>query len=143
MGTSSHKIVVYHCRNLKLLTQNEQKDFLRKWPGIRLVSIPCSGKLEAHHLLKTLAAGADGVLVLACKESACHYLEGSSRSHKRFDYARSWLERIGLDPNMIEFQHLSPMNRTGFEALLKEFRLRLEPQQSGVIQLKASCAGFC
>jgi len=143
MGTSLHKIVVYHCRNLKLLTQNEQKGFLRAWPGVRLVSIPCSGKLEAHHLLKTLAAGAEGVLVLACKESACHYLEGSYRSHKRFDYARTWLERIGLDPNMIEFRHATPMNRTGLEDLLTDFLLRLEPQKSGVVQLKAGCAGFC
>lgn len=142
MGTLPRKIVVFHCRNLKLFTQNEQKDFLRLWPGVKLVAIPCSGKLEAHHLLKTLASGAEGVVVLACKQSACHYLEGSLRSHKRFDYARSWLDKIGLDPGIIEFRHFTSMDRAGLEDLLHEFLLRLESSHSGGVLLKVSAAGF-
>lgn len=142
MGKLPRKIVVFHCRNLKLFTQNEQRDFLRMWPGVKLVAIPCSGKLEAHYLLKTLASGVDGVVVLACKPSACHYLEGAQRSHKRFDYARLWLGKIGLDPRIIEFRHFTPMDRAGLEDLLSEFLLRLESSHSGGSLLKVSSAGY-
>jgi F420-non-reducing hydrogenase iron-sulfur subunit len=120
------KIVVYHCRNLRLFNNSEQKVFARSRPGLKLVSIPCSGKVEAHHLLKTLAGGAQGALVLGCAERACQYLEGSMRSRKRLDYARLWLERIGIEPDRLEFIHLPPMDREALDSVLKEFTLKLE-----------------
>ncbi len=95
-------------------------------PGLSLVAIPCSGKMEAHHLLKTLAAGAEGVLVLACAEQSCQYLEGSRRSHKRADYARSWLERLNIEPDRVEFLHMPPMDVQALEKILKEFTAKLK-----------------
>jgi len=95
-------------------------------PGLSLVAIPCSGKLEAHHLLETLAAGAEGVLVLACAENACQYMEGSMRAQKRIHYARAWLERIKIEPERLRFVHLANSDRDGLEAALKEFTVRLE-----------------
>jgi coenzyme F420-reducing hydrogenase delta subunit len=120
------KIVVYHCRNLRLFENGNQKTFARSMPGLSLVAIPCSGKLEAHHLLKTLASGAEGVLILACAENACQYMEGSRRSHKRTDYARAWLEKLGIETGRLRFVHLAPMDRDGLEAALKEFAIELE-----------------
>jgi coenzyme F420-reducing hydrogenase delta subunit len=120
------KIVAYHCRNLRLFENGNQKTFARSMPGLSLVAIPCSGKLEAHHLLKTLAAGADGVLILACAENTCQYMEGSRRSHKRTHYARAWLEKLGIEPGRLQFVHLAPTDRDGLEAALKEFAIRLE-----------------
>lgn len=70
MQSSPHNIVVYHCRNLRLFKDGEQKTFARSRPGLKVVAIPCSGKMEAHQLLKTLAGGAQGVLVLGCAEKA-------------------------------------------------------------------------
>jgi F420-non-reducing hydrogenase iron-sulfur subunit len=126
METKPIKIVVYHCRNLRLFKDGEQKTFARSRPGLSLVAIPCSGKVEAHHLLKTLAGGAQGVLVLACAEKACQYLEGSMRSNKRADYARSWLHRLGIESGRIEFIHLPPMDQEALDKTLKEFSSRLK-----------------
>jgi coenzyme F420-reducing hydrogenase delta subunit len=120
------KIVVYHCRNLRLFEDGGQKEFARSHPGLRLVAIPCSGKVEAHHLLKTLAGGAEGVLVLACKPNACQFLEGSMRSHKRADYARTWLTRVGIEPDRIEFVHVPPKDVTVLERVLEEFADHLQ-----------------
>lgn len=115
------KIVVYHCRNLRLFKDGEQKTFCRQWPGLSMVAIPCSGKIEAHHLLKTLAGGAQGVLILACSEKACQYLEGSSRSRKRVDYARQWLHKVGISTERLNFVRIPPMDRAALENLLREF----------------------
>lgn len=95
-------------------------------PGLSLVAIPCSGKMEAHHILKTLADGAEGVLVLACAEKACQYLEGSKRSHKRADYARYWLQKLNIEPDRVAFVHMPPMDVPALEKLLKEFTAKLE-----------------
>ncbi len=126
MDIPNNKIVVFHCRNLRLFSEGGQKEFSKAWPGLNLVSIPCSGKIEAHFLLKTLASGSRGVLVLACAEQACQYLEGSMRSRKRVDYARYWLEKIGIAPERIEFVRLWPVSKQALEAFLKEFVLKLE-----------------
>jgi F420-non-reducing hydrogenase iron-sulfur subunit len=115
------KIVVYYCRNLRLFEDGGQKEFARSHPGLRLVAIPCSGKVEAHHLLKTLAGGAEGVLVLACKQNACQFLEGSMRSHKRADYARAWLTRLGIEPERIDFVHVPLKDVDVLERVLAEF----------------------
>ena len=120
------KIVVYHCRNLRLFKDGEQKVFCRQWPGLSMVSIPCSGKVEAHHLLKTLASGAQGVLILACSESACQYLEGSSRSRKRVDYARLWLQKVGVSTERLDFVRVPPMDRNALENLLREFFSKIQ-----------------
>ncbi len=126
METKPTKIVVYHCRNLRLFNNGDQKVFARSRPGLKLVAIPCSGKVEAHHLLQTLAGGAQGALVLGCAEKACKYLEGSMRSHKRVDYARLWLEKLGIEPDRLEFIHLPPMDRDALDDVLKDFTRRLE-----------------
>jgi len=126
MKSYDNKIVVFHCSNLRLFSDGSQKQFTKSWPGIALVTIPCSGKIEAHFLLKTLAAGAQGVLVLACAEKACQYLEGSMRSRKRVDYARSWLDKLGISHERIEFVRLWPVSKQTLEEALKGFVLKLE-----------------
>jgi F420-non-reducing hydrogenase iron-sulfur subunit len=140
METNSTTIVVYHCRNLKLFRDRDQKAFSRSRPGVTLVMIPCSGKIEAHHLLKTLAGGADGVLVLACAESACQYLEGSMRSNKRVNFARSWLRKINMEPERLEFIHQPPMDVEALDNTLRDFRARLESLGS-VTPIASASAG--
>ena len=126
MDIPSNKIVVFHCRNLRLFPEGVQKEFLRAWPNLVLRAVPCSGKIEAHFLLKTLASGAQGTLVLGCAEQACQYLEGSMRSRKRVDYARYWLDKIGIASERIEFVRLWPVNKLALESLLTEFTSKLQ-----------------
>ena len=45
--------------------------------NIRMIKLPCTGKLEVIHLLKALEAGADGVYAAGCLEGECHYLKGN------------------------------------------------------------------
>ncbi len=66
------------------------------------------------------------MLVLACAEKACQYLEGSMRSNKRADYARSWLDRLGIESGRIEFIHLPPMDQEALDKTLRNFASRLE-----------------
>ncbi len=63
---------------------------------VRLVAMPCSSKVEVPHILKLLAEGADGVLILACPEGGCQFLVGSARAEKRVRYTQSLLQAAGL-----------------------------------------------
>ena len=119
-------ILVYHCRNLRLFEDGNHQTFSHAHAGVRLVAIPCSGKVEAHHLLKTLANGVDGVLVLACAQKACQFLEGSMRSAKRVEYARQWLQKLDIEPDRIEFCRTPPMDVGALEEALKRFSANLQ-----------------
>jgi F420-non-reducing hydrogenase iron-sulfur subunit len=126
MDSNPRRIVVYFCRNLRLFKDGEKKAFARTKPNVRMVELPCSGKMEAHHVLKTIADGADGVLVLACAKKACQYIDGATRSHKRIEFAKSWLEKLGLEPDRVRYINLPPMDKDALNKCISEFNAELE-----------------
>lgn len=126
MNHQNLRIVVYYCRNLGLFALRGDKAFLRSHPGVRLVAVPCSSKVEAGHFLKTLAGGASGVLVAACDVRACRFVEGAARADKRLVYARSWLAELGMEEERIAMVHLPPKAPQALEEALNEFASRLE-----------------
>ena len=80
---------------------------LFQWPVPAIqVRIPCAGRLQPEHLLKTFEEGYDAVCVIACDEGNCHCLEGSKRGHRRIDYVRGLLDEIGLGGNRLLFFNL-------------------------------------
>jgi coenzyme F420-reducing hydrogenase delta subunit len=67
------------------------------WPRpVRLILVPCTGRLQPEHILKAFESGSDLVCAVACEEDNCHYLEGSKRCARRVDYLRSILQEVGL-----------------------------------------------
>ncbi|HTY61473.1 MAG TPA: hydrogenase iron-sulfur subunit [Acidobacteriota bacterium] len=75
--------------------------------GVRIISIPCTGKLEMEHILEAFEKGADGVLVVGCLEGGCHYVEGNLRAKKRTDRIREVLDEIGLGSGRLKMVNLS------------------------------------
>ena len=54
-------------------------------PNIRIVRLPCSGRVQTLDLLRAFENGADGVYVAGCLEGHCHYLRGNIRARKRVE----------------------------------------------------------
>lgn len=78
-----------------------------KWPfAAEEIVVPCTGKLQPEHFLKAFEAGADMVCIIACEDANCHYLEGSKRAHRRFDYVRGMLNELGLGGERLQLFHL-------------------------------------
>jgi coenzyme F420-reducing hydrogenase delta subunit len=76
-------------------------------PNIRIVLVPCTGRIDVHHLLKTLEAGADGVLVSGCLPGECHYVSGNFKAAKRVARARQILQELGENPERLGMVHNS------------------------------------
>jgi coenzyme F420-reducing hydrogenase delta subunit len=75
--------------------------------SVRIVSVPCTGKLESEHILEAFEKGVDGIMVVGCLEGSCHFLEGNLRARKRTDRIRSILEEIGLGSERLKMVNLS------------------------------------
>ena len=63
---------------------------------IKVVKLPCTGKMDTLYVLKAFEQGADAVMVVACTKGTCHHLEGNLRAEKRVGRARVILDDIGL-----------------------------------------------
>lgn len=105
------KVTFFHCINslgeadLSSLTGRDDLE-------AKIVSLPCSSMIKPVYLLKALEAGADGVVVLACPEGECRYVDGSVRAGKRIDRVRKMLDEIGLDGRRLCFYTVTSDDKT-------------------------------
>ena len=75
--------------------------------NVKIVRVPCSGKVDALHIVKAFEKGADGVYVAGCLEGDCHFKSGNVRAAKRVEYAKNYLEEIGIEPERLDMVHMS------------------------------------
>jgi F420-non-reducing hydrogenase iron-sulfur subunit len=76
-------------------------------PNVKIVRVPCSGKVDAIHIMKALEMGADGVYVAGCLEGDCHFKSGNIEAAKRIAYIKTLLDEIGIDGNRVEMVFMS------------------------------------
>ena len=76
-------------------------------PNIRVVRIPCSGRVNPIFVLKSLQNGFDGVLVSGCHPGDCHYISGNYVARRKFSVLKSLLEFVGVEPGRVQFSWVS------------------------------------
>lgn len=75
--------------------------------NIRIIKVPCTGKVDVIHLLTAFEAGADGVFVVGCIEGDCHYVEGNLFAKKRVNRVKAILDKVGIGGQRLEMFNLS------------------------------------
>jgi F420-non-reducing hydrogenase iron-sulfur subunit len=95
-------------------------------PNVRVVRLPCTGKVEIDFLLRAFERGADAVMVAGCLEGGCHFQEGNLRARRRVARAKMILQEIGLDPERLEMFNLSSAEGTRFAEIVTEMTERVE-----------------
>ena len=93
--------------------------------NIRIVRVPCTGKVDVKYLLDAFENDADGVLVAGCLEGDCHYMTGNLRARRRVERAKSILAEIGIDPQRLEMYNLSAGEGPRFAEITTEFTERI------------------
>jgi F420-non-reducing hydrogenase iron-sulfur subunit len=88
--------------------------------NIRIIFMPCTGKVDLIHILRAFEKGADGVYVAGCLEGECHYNRGNIRARKRVEQAKKILETIGIGGERVEMYNLSSSEAPRFVQIAKE-----------------------
>ncbi len=88
--------------------------------NIKIIRLPCTGKIDVMHLLRAFQKGADGVYVVGCLEGTCHYNEGNYRARERVEYVRMLLDEIGIEGDRVRMYNLSSGEGPTFAAYAKE-----------------------
>jgi F420-non-reducing hydrogenase iron-sulfur subunit len=93
-------------------------------PDLKLILMPCTGRVDIIHLLKAFESGADSVLVVGCLEGECHYLMGNIRARKRVNKVKKDLVPMGIEPERVEMFNLSSSEGPKFAAVAREMVAR-------------------
>ena len=88
--------------------------------NVRIVHVPCTGKVEVEHFLAAFERGIDGVLVAGCLEGGCHFVEGNLRAKRRVEATMQTLDEIGLGRERLRMVNLSASEAPTFVARVQE-----------------------
>ncbi len=104
-------------------------------PNIRIIRVPCSGRVNPLFVLRCLMNGADGVLVSGCHIGDCHYSEGNFYARRRFAVLKKLFEYLGIDPRRFQMSWVSASEGDKWAEVTRE--LVQEIKQAGPnVQLK-------
>ena len=88
--------------------------------NVKIVRLPCTGKLDLIHILKSFEDGADGVVIMGCLEGTCHFLKGNLRARKRVEYMQRLLAEIRIEPERVEMFNISSSDGPSFAAIASQ-----------------------
>jgi len=76
-------------------------------PNVRIIKLPCTGRIDPLFIIKAFEKGADGVLVSGCHPGDCHYTTGNYHARRRWIAFKSLLEFTGIDMKRLHFSWVS------------------------------------
>ncbi len=94
--------------------------------NIRIISIPCTGKVDLIHILRAFEKGADGVYVVGCLEGECRYIRGNLTARKRVEKAQTILESIGIGGERVQMYNLSSSEGPKFAEFATEMTEKIK-----------------
>ncbi|RJX35999.1 MAG: hydrogenase iron-sulfur subunit [Desulfarculus sp.] len=92
---------------------------------VRVIRVPCTGKVDLVHILRAFEKGADGVYLVGCMEGSCHYEQGNFRARKRVEQAQRLLEAVGTGGERVQMYNLTSGEAPKFAQYAREMSERI------------------
>ncbi|MCR4407718.1 MAG: hydrogenase iron-sulfur subunit [Anaerolineae bacterium] len=105
------RIVVFQCQYC-LYSEADQKWMDTQLPPhIKLIQVPCTGRISPLFVLNAIQGGTDGILISGCQPEKCHYKEGNLGARRQLDAFRRFLTYLGLEEGRIRFAWIDVSER--------------------------------
>lgn len=88
--------------------------------NVKMVKLPCTGRVDNLLILKAFESGVDGVYLAGCLEGECHFLKGNLRARKRVEYVKSLLDEVGIGGARLEMYNMSAAQGQRFAEVARE-----------------------
>lgn len=95
-------------------------------PSIKLIKVPCSGRVEPSFVYEALSRGADGVFVGGCHFGDCHYKDGNYKTDRRMKTVRELLNLFGFEPGRFRWDWISGAEGRKFAEVMTEYTEELQ-----------------
>lgn len=93
--------------------------------NVRVIRVPCSGRVDPLYVVKAFERGADGVLVSGCHPGDCHYSEGNYYARRRWTIFRDFLLFLGVEPERLQFSWVSAAEGAKWAELINELTAKV------------------
>lgn len=94
-------------------------------PNLKIIRLPCTGKVDITYLFRAFETGADGVIVCGCLKGGCHFVEGNLHAEDRVKLAKEILEAIGIGGNRLDMFFISSAMAPKFVEVAKDVTERI------------------
>ena len=88
-------------------------------PSVKVVLVPCSGRVTMQHMLYPFFKGAKGVFLAACLEGQCHYIDGNFQAKEKVALAKKALDVMGVGGYKLNLFNMSSAEGPKFVAAAK------------------------
>ncbi|NPV48777.1 MAG: hydrogenase iron-sulfur subunit [Armatimonadetes bacterium] len=95
--------------------------------NIRIVRVPCSGRVDPLFVLRAFERGADGVLVAGCHPGDCHYAKGNYYARRRLSLLKRLVAYVGIPAERFKALWVSASEGREFAAVVNEMTEELRP----------------
>ena len=137
MSDFKPKIVCFLCNWCSYAGADQAGSNRKTYPaGIRIIRVPCSGRVEPDIVIKAFKEGADGVLVCGCHPGDCHYVEGNYKTARRMPLLKTMLGQFGIEPERFRLEWVSAGEGDKFVKLASE--MYEEVKKAGPLELLAA-----
>lgn len=102
--------------------------------NIRIIRVPCSGRVDPLFVVKAFLDGADGVMVLGCHPGDCHYQQGNYYAQRRYAIMHKLLEFTGVELDRLYVDWVSASEGKRFATVVTTFTDQI--RELGPLKLK-------
>lgn len=88
--------------------------------NVRVLRVPCTGRIDFMLILKAFERGCDGVIVSGCHPNDCHYTSGNYHARRRWMVFREQMEFMGIDTDRVTFSWVSAAEGAKWAQLVNE-----------------------
>ena len=88
---------------------------------IKMVRIPCTGRISKSLLFKSFEMGADGVVLMGCSPSSCRYGTGTNVAKNNIEDTRAILDTMGIGKDRLRHATFYADETTALLDFLTEF----------------------
>lgn len=99
---------------------------LKQPEDVRIIRVPCSGRINPLFILKAFSLGANGVLVSGCHPNDCHYSDGNFYARRRLEILKEFLPVIGIDNRRFVYQWVSASEGLKWQKVITNFIERIK-----------------
>ena len=89
--------------------------------NLRIIRVPCSGRVDPLFVVKAFQEGADGVMVLGCHPGDCHYQQGNYFAQRRYALMHRLLEFTGIEAERLFVDWVSASEGKKFAEVVAAF----------------------
>jgi len=88
---------------------------------LRIIRVPCSGRVDPMFVVRALITGADGVLGSGCHPRDCHYSDGNFYARRRLEMLKRLLPFLGIDDKRLHYTWVSASEGAKWQQVVTDF----------------------